>query len=144
MFKITVTLDIPANKLIKALEACEDLSTWQKTLAKHEILKKIPNSKAVISYQVTTPNGPGDIVAARDFIVIYKMETRNGEWLQAGTSVDYPGPKSSKIVRAWNYPGGTFIRPTSDPNQVICIFQNRLRNYSPPFSQLFHFGASQK
>ena len=115
MYKITVTLDISAEKLIKALEACEDISTWNKTLSKHEILKRFPDSNACISYQVTTPAGPGDVVSARDFIFIYKAEKRGDEWLQGGSSIEYPpAPKNSKIVRAWNNPGGTFIKEAGD------------------------------
>jgi len=118
MYKITVTLDIPADKLIQALENCNDISSWNKTLSKHEILKRIPNTNVIISYQVTTPAGPGDIVAARDFIFIYKNEKRGTEWLQGGRSIEYPpAPKVSKIVRAWNNPGGTYIKQSSDPNK---------------------------
>ena len=125
MYRITVTLDISAEKLIEALLACEDISTWNKTLSKHQILKRFPDSNACISYQVTTPAGPGDIVAARDFIFIYKAEKRGDEWFQGGCSVEYPeAPKNSKIVRAWNNPGGTFVKPSGDdPNKVSMSVQ---------------------
>ena len=57
--------------------------------------------------QVTTPAGPGDMVSARDFFMIYKAEKRGDTWMQGGCSIEYPdGPKTDKKnVRAWNYPG---------------------------------------
>ena len=52
-----------------------------------KILKKFDNTNATISYQVTTPAGPGDMVSARDFFMIYKAEKRGDMWMQGGCSI---------------------------------------------------------
>ena len=54
-----------------------------------------------ISYQITTEGG-GGVVSSRDFIFLYKHEMRGDVWIQGGESIDYPGPKNSKIVRWGN------------------------------------------
>ena len=119
MYKVQVILDISPEKLIKTMENQKDLTSWNTTLTEHKCLKEFENSTARISYQVTTEAGPGGVVSARDFIYIYKSDYRGKDWMQGGVSVEYPGPKSSKIVRAWNHPGGQFIRPCKDdPNKV--------------------------
>ena len=56
------------------------------------------NDHVSISYQVTAEGG-GGVVSARDFIFIYKNMMKGNTFVQGGCSVDYPGPKSSKIVR---------------------------------------------
>merc|ERR1711997_789670 len=108
MYRIKVIVDVSAEKLINAFENSDDITKWNTTLSKHQILKKFDNTNAAVSYQVTTPAGPGDMVSARDFFMIYKAEKRGDMWMQGGCSIEYPdGPKtSSKNVRAWNYPGG--------------------------------------
>ena len=119
MYRIKVIIDVAPEKLIAKMEKGDDLTSWNTTVTKHEVLKEFDSSNARISYQVTTEAGPGGIVSARDFIFLYKYEKRGNEWMQGGVSVEYPGPKSSKIVRAWNNPGGQFIRPVDgDPNKV--------------------------
>ncbi len=119
MYRIKVIIDVAPEKLIAKMEKGDDLTSWNTTVTKHEVLKEFDSSNARISYQVTTEAGPGGIVSARDFIFLYKYEKRGHEWMQGGVSVEYPGPKSSKIVRAWNNPGGQFIRPVDgDPNKV--------------------------
>ena len=105
---------------MNALENSKDLTQWNTTLTKHEMIKEFDNG-VKISYQVTTEAGPGGVVSARDFVLIYRYGRKGNEWMQGGCSVDYPGPKSSKYVRAWNGPTGQFIRPTSDPNKVRLI-----------------------
>ena len=57
------------------------------------------NDKVAISYQVTAEGGPGGIVSARDFIFIFKTDFKGDAFVQGGMSVEYPGPKDSKIVR---------------------------------------------
>ena len=118
MYKITVTIDAAPEKLIKAFESSKDITKWNTTLSKQEILKTFSNG-AKISYQVTTEAGPGGVVSARDFIFIGKSEKRGNTWMEGGVSVEYPGPKTSKIVRAWNHPGGQLVRTISgNPNKV--------------------------
>ena len=40
--------------------------------------------------------------------------TKGDAFIQAGYSVKYPdAPKDSKIVRAWNGPGGQMVKPIS-------------------------------
>ena len=99
MYKITVTIDVAPDKLIGAFENQKDITKWNTTLSKQEILKKFTNSNAKISYQVTTEAGPGGVVSARDFIFIGKAEKRGNAWMEGGVSIEYPGPKTSKIVR---------------------------------------------
>ena len=55
--------------------------------------------KVSISYQVTAEGGPGGVVSARDFIFIAKADYKGDAFVQGGCSVEYPGPKDSKIVR---------------------------------------------
>lgn len=122
MYRIKVVVDVAPEKLINAMETSKNITEWNTTLTKHEVLKAFDNCNAKISYQVTTEAGPGGMVSARDFIFLYKYEKRGNEWMQGGVSVDYPGPKSSKIVRAWNNPGGQFIRPVEgNPNKVLMV-----------------------
>merc|ERR1719433_2471309 len=76
MYRIKVIIDTSAEKLIAAFE------------------NSVDNTNATISYQVTTPAGPGDMVSARDFFMIYKAEKRGDMWMQGGCSIEYPdGPK---------------------------------------------------
>ena len=117
VYRIKIIVNCPPEKLINGLESTKDLTSWNHTLTKHEIIKELPNNVR-ISYQITT-EAAGGMVSARDFIFIYKNGRRDGTWMEGGCSVDYPGPKDKKIVRAWNYPGGQFIRPASDPNKVL-------------------------
>jgi len=43
------------------------------------------NDKVFISYQVTAAGGPGGVVSARDFILIFKMDsTADGTYVQVG------------------------------------------------------------
>jgi hypothetical protein len=121
IYLIKVMIDCPPQKLIDALNGSRDLTSWNTTLTKHEILKDL-NDKVKISYQVTTEAGPGGIVSARDFIFIYKSEFKGKDFMQGGCSVEYPGPKNTKIVRAWNGPGGQVVRPNSDPNKVLISY----------------------
>ena len=120
IYRIKVIIDCAPEKLMNALENSKDLTQWNTTLTKHEMIKEFDNG-VKISYQVTTEAGPGGVVSARDFVLIYRYGRKGNEWMQGGCSVDYPGPKSSKYVRAWNGPTGQFIRPTSDPNKVRLI-----------------------
>ena len=48
---------------------------------------------------MTAEGGPGGVVSARDFIYIFKTAFNGDAFVQGGMSVDYPGPKDSKIVR---------------------------------------------
>lgn len=118
MYKISVIIDAAPDKLIKAFENSKDITKWNTTLSKQEILKKFDKSNAKVTYQVTTEAGPGGVVSARDFIFIAKSEKRGNTWMEGGVSVEYPGPKTSKIVRAWNHPGGQLVRSISgSPNK---------------------------
>ena len=44
--------------------------------------------------------------------------------MHGGCSVNYLEPENpgAKCVRAWNGPGGTFVRHTSDPSKVTINF----------------------
>ena len=119
IYRIKIEVDCPPEKLIGALENSHDLTTWNKSLVKHEIIKEFPNGVKV-SYQVTPESGPGGVISSRDFILVVKQGRKGNEWMEGGCSVDYPGPESSKFVRAWNGPTGQFVRPLQDP-QKVCI-----------------------
>jgi len=113
IWRVVAKIDCDAEKLSNKFRDTSDICEWNTTLTKHEILKKITD-EVEISYQVTAA-GPGDIVSARDFIFVFRAAEKNGIFIQAGQSIEYPGgPKNSKIVRAWNGPGGTAIKPLSD------------------------------
>ena len=105
--------------MIRALENSHDLTTWNKSLVKHEIIKEFANGVKV-SYQVTPESGPGGVISSRDFILVVKQGRKGNEWMEGGCSVDYPGPENTKFVRAWNGPTGQFVRPLQDP-QKVCI-----------------------
>ena len=53
MYRIKVIIDASAEKLIAAFENSDDITKWNTTLSKHQILKKFDNTNATISYQVT-------------------------------------------------------------------------------------------
>ena len=57
MYRIKVIIDTSAEKLIAAFENSDDITKWNTTLSKHQILKKFDNTNATISYQVTTNKG---------------------------------------------------------------------------------------
>ena len=116
IYRIKIEVDCPPEKLIRALDS-HDLTTWNKSLAKHEVIKEFPNG-VKISYQVTPESGPGGVVSSRDFILAYKQVHKGNEWMEGGCSVDYPGPTSSKFVRAWNGPTGQYVRPLPNPQKV--------------------------
>jgi len=114
IYRITAIIDCDAEKLINKLKDSSDLTSWNKTLTKHEIIRNVTD-EVTISYQVTAAGGPGDIVSARDFILIFKLGFKDDIFVQAGCSIDYPdGPKNSKVVRAWNGPTGTVVKPLPD------------------------------
>ena len=119
IYRIKIEVDCPPEKLIGALENSHDLTTWNKSLVKHEIIKEFPNGVKV-SYQVTPESGPGGVISSRDFILVVKQGRKGNEWMEGGCSVDYPGPENTKFVRAWNGPTGQFVRPLQDP-QKVCI-----------------------
>ena len=72
IYRIKIEVDCPPEKLIRALETSHDITTWNKSLAKHEVIKEFPNG-VKISYQVTPESGPGGVVSSRDFILVYKQ-----------------------------------------------------------------------
>ena len=51
-------------------------------------------------------------------IIIFRG-TKGDAYIQAGCSIEYPGaPQDSKIVRAWNGPGGYMVKPIAGvPNK---------------------------
>ena len=72
-----------------------EITKWNQTLARHEIVKKFENGDKIF-YQVTKPNGPGDIVSARDWFMISRAGMRGNVWFQGGCSVDYPDKPKGK------------------------------------------------
>ena len=58
MYRIKVIIDTSAEKLIAAFENSDDITKWNTTLSKHQILKKFDNTNATISYQVTRVQKP--------------------------------------------------------------------------------------
>ena len=58
MYRIKVIIDTSAEKLIAAFENSDDITKWNTTLSKHQILKKFDNTNATISYQVTSGPKP--------------------------------------------------------------------------------------
>ena len=121
-YRIKTIIDTAPEKLIKAFEDTADITKWNTTLSKHQVLKTMDNAK--ISYQMTQPAGPAGVISARDFIMIYKSEKRGKTWMQGGVSVDYAdGPKSpSNVVRAWNNPGGQVVKPDPNGDENKCEF----------------------
>merc|ERR1711953_106689 len=117
MFRAKAIIDCPAEKLIKAFDACEDITKWNPDIGKFEIIREFDNSNVRITFQQTKAAGPGGMVAARDFIILFKAEKGGDEWMQGGSSIEYPYPSDPRVVRGWNHPGGTMVKPASDPNK---------------------------
>ncbi|XP_059089421.1 stAR-related lipid transfer protein 3-like [Tigriopus californicus] len=110
IYRVKAKMEIAPAKLIEHLKDTEKMCEWNTTLTEHKLLRKL-NDKVAISYQVTAAGGPNGVVSARDFIFIFKNEYKGDAYVQGGCSVDIPGPKSSKVVRAWNGPGAQIVRP---------------------------------
>jgi len=111
IYRITGTIDCDAKKLADRLANTHDITTWNKTLLKHEIIKKV-NDEVTVTYQVTAGGGPGDIVSSRDFVLVFKSAYKGDVYVQAGRSVDMPGaPTTPKAVRAENGLTGTVVKP---------------------------------
>ena len=51
-----------------------------------------------IFYQVTKTAGPGDLVSARDWFLISRIQMRGNVWFQGGCSVEYPGGPTGAIL----------------------------------------------
>ena len=88
MFRAKAIIDCTAEKLIKAFDECEDITKWNSDIGKFEIIREFDNSNVRITYQMTKPAGPGGMVAARDFIILFKAEKRGDEWMQGGSSIE--------------------------------------------------------
>ncbi len=119
IYRVTARIDIAPDKLIYHMKDSEKLCQWNTTITEHKILKVLRraclynwrnlrlvsrsfqrlNDKVAISYQVTAKGGPGGVVSPRDFVFLFKTEYHGDTFVQGGCSVDFPGPKSSKIVR---------------------------------------------
>jgi len=108
IWRVVAKIDCEAEKLSNKMKDTSDICEWNTTLTKHEILKNI-TGQVNVSYQVTSSGGP---VSARDFLLGTKIAEKGGAFLQAGQSVDIAeAPKPGSLVRAWNGPGGTAIKP---------------------------------
>ena len=51
IYRITATIDVDAKKLADRLGKMDDITDWNKTLQKYQLLKRI-NDKVTVSYQV--------------------------------------------------------------------------------------------
>ena len=51
IYRITAVIDVDAKKLATRLGKMDDITEWNKTLLKYQLLKRI-NDKVTISYQV--------------------------------------------------------------------------------------------
>jgi len=108
IYRITAIIDCDAKKLSQKLADTRDLTTWNKTLVKHQQIKKV-NDQVNVTYQVTAGQGP---VSSRDFVLVFKSEWRGDVFVQAGRSVEWPNAPTSKgAVRAENGPTGTVVKP---------------------------------
>lgn len=110
IYRIKAVIDVAPSTLINALKDMSKQTSWNKTLTKMSVLSDVSDDVKV-TYQVTTEGG-GGIVSARDFVLVVKRGYKGDAFVQAGCSIEYPGaPKDSKIVRAWNGPGGQMVKP---------------------------------
>lgn len=117
IYRINAVIDIAPETLINTLRDFKKQTTWNKTLTKMDVLSDI-SEDVKVTYQVTSEGG-GGIVSARDFVLVIKRGYKGDAYIQAGCSVEYPdAPKDSKIVRAWNGPGGQMVKPIpGEPNK---------------------------
>jgi len=115
IYRITAIIDCDAEKLIKKLKDTSDLTSWNKTLTKHEVVREVTDD-VCITYQVTAAAGPADIVSARDFVLVMKAGHKDEIYVRAGCSIEHPSrpEDQAKVVRAWNGPTGITIKSLPD------------------------------
>ena len=116
IYKIRAVVDISPVKLITALKDVGNSDKWNKTLKKLDIIEDV-NDDIKVTYQITSE--AGGVVSARDFILVLKFGYKGDVYLQAATSIEYPGlEKTKNMVRAWNYPGGLMVKSiTNEPSK---------------------------
>jgi len=111
IYRVTAVIDIDTKKLANKLADTSDLTNWNKTLVKHEMIKKLGDG-VELTYQVTGGQGP---VSSRDFVLVFKSAWKGDTFVQAGRSVDIPdAPTTKGAVRAENGPTGTVVKPLPD------------------------------
>merc|ERR1711962_980238 len=111
IYRVTAVIDIDTKKLANKLADTSDLTNWNKTLVKHELIKKLGDG-VELTYQVTGGQGP---VSSRDFVLVFKSVWKGDTFVQAGRSVDIPdAPTTKGAVRAENGPTGTVVKPLPD------------------------------
>ena len=117
---------MPATLLIDKIKDTENICSWNKTLLKSQVLKRI-NDTVGISYQVNwinksaftykvipkvTTDATGGLVSSRDFVYLFKTGYDGDSWVMAGKSIEYKYASLGKgIVRADNGPGLQMVTP---------------------------------
>ena len=88
----------------------------------------------MLTYQVTTGQRP--VVSPRDFVFLVSVLERDGVWLGGGCSINLDShPASSDYVRAWQYPTGMVVRPSSsspDLTEFCWVLQCDFGGVLPP------------
>ena len=116
---------MPASLLIDKIKDTDNICSWNKTLLKSQVLKRL-NDSVGISYQVNnrivsscienglqvTTDAAGGMVSSRDFVYLFMTGYDGDSWVMGGKSVEYKdAPKGSGIVRAVNGPGVQMVTP---------------------------------
>ena len=71
----------------------------------------------MLTYQVTTGQRP--VVSQRDFVFLVSVLEKDGVWLAGGSSLCLDSHQASPdYVRAWQYPTGMVVRPSSSSSNL--------------------------
>ena len=88
----------------------------------------------MLTYQVTTGQRP--VVTPRDFLFLVSVTEKEDAWLGGGCSISLDSfPPSSHQVRAWQYPTGMVVRPSSsspDLTEFCWVLQCDFGGVLPP------------
>jgi len=121
IYRCKAKINMPASLLIDKIKDTDNVCSWNKTLLKSQVLKRM-NDSIGISYQVTT-DAAGGMVSSRDFVYLFKTGYDGDSWVMGGKSVDYKdAPKGSGIVRAVNGPGVQMVTPCQESDWCELIW----------------------
>eukprot|EP00088_Acartia_fossae_P038489 TRINITY_DN3991_c1_g1_i1.p1 TRINITY_DN3991_c1_g1~~TRINITY_DN3991_c1_g1_i1.p1 ORF type:complete len:251 (+),score=73.12 TRINITY_DN3991_c1_g1_i1:59-754(+) len=89
----------------------DNIASWNSSLTQSKVLEKL-DDVTQLTYQVTSGQRP--IVNHRDFVFLFRKETRGEERLAGGCSVDTDlKPPCKEYTRAWQFPGLMIVAPAA-------------------------------
>lgn len=107
---------------------------WDDTVKEWNIIETIHESSIVL--QSITKSVAWGLISSRDFVDLIKWGCieESGLYYTCALGIDHPScPESTKFVRGWNYPCGTFCFPIDNgrKSKVTYILQSDLRGRLP-------------